>query len=76
MRIILPLWLTGLICRTVETSAYTVVGIYDFTAGHTDMGFRLGADELFVSMNSIREHSGKNLTACGPMENATTSFGS
>ncbi len=57
-----------------ETSAYTVVGIYDTTVGGTDLSFRSGADELIVPMHSIKERSGANLTACGPMTDATTSF--
>lgn len=57
-----------------ETSDYTVVGIYDTTVGDTDLSFRSGADELIVPMHSIRERDGKNLTACGPMTDATTSF--
>lgn len=60
--------------ETFETSVYTVVGIYDTTVGDTDLSFRSGADELIVPMNSIKERSGKNLTACGPMTDATTSF--
>lgn len=56
------------------TSAYTVVGVYDTTVGDTDLNFRLGADELIVPMNSIREWGGTNLIACRPMADATTSF--
>lgn len=57
-----------------ETSAYTVVGIYDTTVGDTDLNFRSGADELIVPMHSIRERGGMNLKASGPMADATTSF--
>ena len=57
-----------------ETSAYTVVGIYDTTVGDTDLSFRSGTDELIVPMHSIKERSGKNLQSCGPMTDATTSF--
>ncbi|MBD5508988.1 MAG: ABC transporter permease [Lachnospiraceae bacterium] len=57
-----------------ETSAYTVVGIYDTTVGDTDLSFRSGTDELIVPMHSIKERSGKNLQSCGPMMDATTSF--
>ncbi|MBD5507019.1 MAG: ABC transporter permease [Lachnospiraceae bacterium] len=57
-----------------ETSAYTVVGIYDATVGDTDLSFCSGADELIVPMQSIKARSEKNLTAYGPMTDATTSF--
>ena len=57
-----------------ETSSYTVVGIYDATVGDTDLSFRSGADELIVPMQSIKERGGTNLTSCGPMTDATTSF--
>lgn len=57
-----------------ETSSYTVVGIYDATVGDTDLSFRSGADELIVPMQSIKTRSEKNLTAYGPMTDATTSF--
>ncbi len=64
----------GNLLEPFEMSAYTVVGIYNTTVGDTDLSFRSGADELIVPMNSIKERSGKNLTACGPMTDATTSF--
>lgn len=57
-----------------ETSAYTVVGIYDAIAGDMDLSFRSGADELIVPMNSISERGGINLTASRPLADATTSF--
>lgn len=57
-----------------ETSEYMVVGIYDVTFSGEDSKFDPGADELIVPMESIEERGGKNLMACGPMTDATTSF--
>ncbi|MDE6601402.1 MAG: hypothetical protein K2K90_04430 [Lachnospiraceae bacterium] len=57
-----------------EAAAYTVVGIYDVTFSGTESIFDLGADELIVPMESIEARDGKNLVACGPMTDATTSF--
>ena len=57
-----------------ESSEYTVVGIYDVTFSGTDSKFDPGADELIVPMESIEARDGKNLMACGPMTDATTSF--
>lgn len=57
-----------------ETSEYTVVGIYDVTFSGEDSKFDPGADELIVPLESIGERGGKNLMACGPMTDATTSF--
>lgn len=57
-----------------ETSAYTVVGIYDVTFSGTDSIFDPGADELIVPLRSIEARDGTNLVACGPMKDATTSF--
>lgn len=60
--------------KVFETSEYTVVGIYDVTFSGEDSKFDPGADELIVPMESIEERGGKNLMACGPMTDATTSF--
>lgn len=57
-----------------ETSEYTVVGIYDVTVSGTDSIFDPGADELIVPMESIAARNEKNLVACGPMTDATSSF--
>lgn len=57
-----------------ETSEYTVVGIYDVTVSGENSIFDPGADELIVPMESIEMRSGKNLMACGPMTDATSSF--
>lgn len=57
-----------------ETSEYMVVGIYDVTFSGEDSKFDPGADELIVPIESIEERGGKNLMACGPMTDATTSF--
>lgn len=57
-----------------ETSEYTVVGIYDVTVSGEDNIFDPGVDELIVPMESIEAQNEKNLVACGPMTNATSSF--
>ncbi len=57
-----------------ETSEYTVVGIYDVTVSSEDSIFDPGADELIVPMESIEARNEKNLMACGPMTDATSSF--
>ena len=57
-----------------ETSEYTVVGIYDVTVSGEESIFDPGADELIVPMESIEARNEKNLMACGPMTDATSSF--
>lgn len=58
-----------------ETSAYTVVGIYDLASSDsTDYAFSIGVDELIVPMKSVEKRNGTNLVAVGPMMNGTTSF--
>lgn len=65
---------TGKPLEVFETSEYTVVGIYDVTVSGEDSIFNPGADELVVPMESIEARNGKNLMACGPMTDATSSF--
>lgn len=65
---------TGEPLEVFETSAYTVVGIYDVTVSGEDSIFDPGTDELIVPMESIEARDGKNLMACGPMTDATASF--
>ncbi len=60
--------------QVFETSEYEVVGIYDVTISGTESIFDPGADELIVPMESIQARDGKNLLACGPMTDATSSF--
>lgn len=60
--------------QVFETSEYEVVGIYDVTVSGTESIFDPGADELIVPMESIEARDGKNLMACGPMKDATSSF--
>lgn len=57
-----------------ETSGYTIVGIYDVTISGENSIFDPGADELIVPMESIKARDSKNLVACGPMTDATSSF--
>lgn len=60
--------------QVFESSEYEVVGIYDVTISGTESIFDPGADELIVPMESIEARDGKNLLACGPMTDATSSF--
>lgn len=60
--------------QVFETSDYEVVGIYDVTVSGEDSIFDPGADELIVPMQSVEARDGKNLLACGPMTDATSSF--
>ena len=60
--------------QVFESSEYEVVGIYDVTISGMDSIFDPGADELIVPMESIEARDGKNLLACGPMTDATSSF--
>lgn len=64
----------GELLEVFETSEYTVVGIYDTTISGEDNIFDPGADELIVPMESIKTRNSKNLVACGPMTDATSSF--
>lgn len=64
----------GELLEVFETSEYTVVGIYDTTISGEDNIFDPGADELIVPMESIKARNSKNLVACGPMTDATSSF--
>lgn len=60
--------------QVFESSEYEVVGIYDVTVSGEDSIFNPGADELIVPMQSVEARDGKNLLACGPMTDATSSF--
>lgn len=60
--------------QVFESSEYEVVGIYDVTISGTESIFDPGADELIVPMESIEARDGRNLVACGPMTDATSSF--
>lgn len=60
--------------QVFESSDYEVVGIYDVTVSGEDSIFNPGADELIVPMQSVEARDGKNLLACGPMTDATSSF--
>lgn len=60
--------------QVFESSDYEVVGIYDVTVSGEDSIFDPGADELIVPMQSVEARDGKNLLACGPMTDATSSF--
>lgn len=60
--------------QVFESSEYEVVGIYDVTISGAESIFDPGADELIVPMQSVEARDGKNLLACGPMTDATSSF--
>lgn len=60
--------------KPFETSEYKVVGIYETVTGGMNNQFNPGADELIVPMESVRERDGRNLLACGPMTDETSSF--